>query len=132
MKFLFQTMPARAVFGVGEIARLGEEVERLGAKRVMIACTRGATERLEPLTSALGDRLAGIFDEAEPHCPQPVAEAALERFRALDADTVVPFGGGSTLGLGKVVTVRTGQPMIAVPTTYSRIGDDADLRHENR
>lgn len=119
MKFLFQTMPARALFGVGEIARLGDEVDRLGAKRVMIACTKGAADRLGPLTEALGGRLAGAFDAAEPHCPQPVAEAALARFSALDADAVVPFGGGSTLGLGKVIAVRTGRPMIAVPTTYS-------------
>ena len=105
MKFLFQTMPARALFGTGEIARLGDEVDRLGAKRVMIACTKGATDRLGPLTGALGGRLAGAFDAAEPHCPQPVAEAALARFSALGADAVVPFGGGSTLGLGKVIAV---------------------------
>ena len=119
MKFLFQVMPARAVFGVGEIDRLGDEVDRLKAGRVMIACTNGAVERLGPLRRALGGRLVGVFDEAEPHCPQPVAEAALDRFSALDADAVVPFGGGSTLGLGKVITVRTGRPMVAVPTTYS-------------
>jgi len=119
MKFLFQIMPARAVFGVGEISRLGEEIDRLRASRVMIACTKGATGRLGPLQQALGERLAGVFDGAEPHCPQPVAEAALERFSALGADAVVPFGGGSTLGLGKVITVRTGRPMVAVPTTYS-------------
>ncbi|MEO1223582.1 MAG: maleylacetate reductase, partial [Pseudomonadota bacterium] len=119
MKFLFQVMPARAVFGVGEIGRLGDEIERLGASRAMIACTKGATDRLGPLQQALGERLVGVFDGAEPHCPQPVAEAALERFSALGADAVVPFGGGSTLGLGKVITVRTGRPIVAVPTTYS-------------
>lgn len=119
MKFLFQTMPSRALFGIGEIARLGEEMDRLDAGRVMIACTKGATKRLAPLKEALGSRLIGVFDEAEPHCPQPVAEAALSRFAALGADAIVPFGGGSTLGLGKVVTVRTGRPMVAVPTTYS-------------
>lgn len=119
MKFLFQIMPARAVFGVGEIGRLGDEIDQLKASRVMIACTKGATDRLGPLREALGGRLVGVFDGAEPHCPQPGAEAALGLFSDLNADAVVPFGGGSTLGLGKVITVRTGSPMVAVPTTYS-------------
>lgn len=119
MKFLFHTLPTRAVFGDGEVSRLGDEADLLSADRIMIACTKAAAGRLAPLREALGDRLVDVFDGAEPHCPEPVAEAALARFDESKANGVVPFGGGSTLGLGKAIAVRTGRPMIAVPTTYS-------------
>ncbi len=112
-------LPVRVVFGAGTVARLAEEVERLGAGRVMLCCTPGGRARAAPLAEALGATCVGVFAGAEPHCPQPVAMAAVERFGALAADCVVPVGGGSTIGLGKVVALETDKPMLAVPTTYS-------------
>src|SRR5262249_44816228 len=32
---------------------------------------------------------------------------------------VVAIGGGSTIGLGKAIAVRTGVPQVAIPTTYA-------------
>src|SRR5262249_54565291 len=34
-------------------------------------------------------------------------------------DGIVAIGGGSTIGLGKALAVRTGLPQIAIPTTYA-------------
>src|SRR5690606_12462407 len=48
-----------------------------------------------------------------------VTEQAMEQVHALDADCVVGLGGGSTIGLGKAIALRTGLPQIAVPTTYA-------------
>ena len=39
--------------------------------------------------------------------------------RAAGADCVVSLGGGSTIGLGKAIAVRTGADQVAVPTTYA-------------
>ncbi len=38
---------------------------------------------------------------------------------AAGADCVVSLGGGSTIGLGKAIAVRTGADQVAVPTTYA-------------
>jgi alcohol dehydrogenase class IV len=32
---------------------------------------------------------------------------------------VISIGGGSTIGLGKAISIRTGLPHICIPTTYS-------------
>ena len=118
-EFVFNALPIRVVFGAGTVVGLGDEVARLGARRALICCTPGATARLGPLTDALGAACAGVFNKAAPHCPRTVADAALEEFQRRECDCVIPFGGGSTIGLGKWITVATGAPMLAVPTTYS-------------
>ena len=66
----------------------------------------------------LGDRAAGLFAAATPQVPEAsVADAA----RALaGADAVVALGGGSAIGLGKALALRSGDlHFVAVPTTYA-------------
>ncbi|MEM9127732.1 MAG: maleylacetate reductase, partial [Pseudomonadota bacterium] len=46
-------------------------------------------------------------------------EEALEHARSINADSIVAIGGGSTIGLGKALALRTGLPQIAIPTTYA-------------
>jgi alcohol dehydrogenase class IV len=118
-RFSYVALPIRTIFGAGRAAELGEELERLGVRRAMICTTPRGPERYRALVAALGPRAAGVFAGAEPHCPEPVVQAAVERFRALDADGAVAIGGGSTIGLGKWISAETGKPFIAVPTTLS-------------
>jgi alcohol dehydrogenase class IV len=35
------TNPARIVFGAGQVAKLGDEVERVGCSRTLVVCTPG-------------------------------------------------------------------------------------------
>ena len=118
-KFSYVALPIRTIFGAGRAAELGEELERLGVRRAMICTTPRGPERYRALIAGLGPRAAGVFAGAEPHCPEPVVKAAVERFRALDADGAVAIGGGSTVGLGKWISAETGKPFIALPTTLS-------------
>jgi len=53
------------------------------------------------------------------HTPVGVTEEALRRAADLQADGVIAVGGGSTVGLGKAISLRTGLPQIAIPTTYA-------------
>jgi maleylacetate reductase len=53
------------------------------------------------------------------HVPVEVADRAVELARSLGADGCVAVGGGSSIGLGKAIALRTGLPLIAVPSTYS-------------
>lgn len=53
------------------------------------------------------------------HTPEDVTNKAMEQFKSLNADCLISLGGGSTVGLGKALSIRTGVPHIAVPTTYA-------------
>ena len=72
------------------------------------------------------------------HTPVEVTEAALAAYGAAGADCVVALGGGSTIGLGKAIAVRTGADQVAVPTTYAGsemtdiLGETADGRKTTR
>ena len=117
--FAYSSQQYRVVFGAGSAARLNEEVERLGIKRVLVLTTREQRDQGARLGAYLGSRLAASFSDARMHTPVEVTEAAIAVVQAQDIDGFVAIGGGSTIGLGKALSLRTGLPHIAMPTTYA-------------
>ena len=115
--FLYNALPVRVVFGAGSLAQLPAEVDRLGAKRVLMLSTPGRAEMVRGAASGLP--VAGIFDEAAMHTPLELAEKARRRAAELGADCCVAVGGGSTIGFAKAIALTSSLPVIAVPTTYS-------------
>jgi alcohol dehydrogenase class IV len=53
------------------------------------------------------------------HTPVEVTALAVDEARRLQADAIISVGGGSAVGLGKAIVLRTGLPNIAIPTTYA-------------
>lgn len=53
------------------------------------------------------------------HTPTAVTHNAVEHAKRFNADSILSVGGGSSIGLGKAVSIRTGLPHIALPTTYA-------------
>ncbi|MBU8541211.1 maleylacetate reductase [Falsiroseomonas tokyonensis] len=119
MRFTYTAAPMRVVFGAGRLAELGAEVERLGIQRAVLLVTPTQAERGAALAAGLGPRGAGSIPLAAMHTPVEVTEQALEALRRLGGDGLVAVGGGSAIGLGKALALRTGLPQIAVPTTYA-------------
>jgi len=117
--FTYVSLPARVVFGAGSVARLPQEVDKLGAKRALVLSTPGRSADVKRLAATLGERYAGLYDKAVRHVPVEVAEDARRTAKAAHADCCVAVGGGSTIGLGKAIALTTGMPVLAVPTTYS-------------
>jgi maleylacetate reductase len=117
MQFNFKPVQSKIVFGENSTLNLREEALELNAKRVMIACSKGMLGRITHVLEKLGDLCVGIFDGAKAHCPEAVVTAALEKFKETEADLIVAIGGGSTIGIGKAITLRTGAPLIVVATT---------------
>jgi len=113
---VYEALPGRVVFGPGTLERLGEEADRLGARRVLLV---GSADRVERAAALLGDRVAGTFTEVVQHVPVEVAEDARALARQTGADALVAIGGGSPIGVAKAVAVELGLPVVAVPTTYS-------------
>jgi alcohol dehydrogenase class IV len=117
--FVYTGMPARVVFGQGSLKRLAAEIERLGAKRVLLITTPNQKADGAALAAMLGDIAAGLYAKATMHTPVEVTEDALAEVRRIGADCLVALGGGSTIGLAKAIALRTDLPQIAVPTTYA-------------
>lgn len=119
LPFVYEPLPARVIFGAGTMVQLGDEVERLGLKRVLVLATPAQRNEAERLAASLGQRTAGVFAGAVMHTPVAVTERAMAEVAALGADGVVSVGGGSTIGLGKAIALRRDLPQIVVPTTYA-------------
>ncbi len=119
MTFSYVTHEVRVVFGAGALGTLPEELDRSGLEKVMLLMTPGRAPQREIMEVLLGGRLAGVHAGARLHVPvEVVADAlkALERFRP---ESLLAFGGGSAIGLGKALAHETKLPLAAIATTYS-------------
>lgn len=117
--FIYTSTPSRVIFGQGKVATLPAEAEKLGASKCLVLCTKFQVKDAQKLVDLLGDKAVGIFDNATMHTPIEITEEALSKAKELGADSVVSIGGGSTIGLGKAISFRTGMPHICIPTTYA-------------
>ena len=117
--FVYNGLPSRVVFGAGALARLPEELARLGVKRAMVLSTPEQKSSADRVAAALGAHCAGTYDRAAMHVPLEIAEDARRVARELGADGCVTVGGGSTTGLGKAIALTSTLPILAVPTTYA-------------
>lgn len=132
--------PAQRIrFGAGSAAFLTEEAGRLRAERVLVVTSEGGRRHMDRIAETLGRAAAGGFHGALPHGPEEVKRAALAAADAARADALVAVGGGTAIGLGKILSARTRLPLIALPTTYSGVEsapgleesrDGVTLRHD--
>jgi len=85
-----------------------------------VVATPGSGARLGGrVAELLGSRSAGVHAQAVIHVPRAVAEAGLAAAEAARADGLVAAGGGSAVGLAKMIARDTGLPILALSTTYS-------------
>ena len=94
-------------------------IEDLGVERLLIVGTSNAELRHEDVWQSLAPITAGRFFGAKAHCPVDVVEACRHEYEANDCDAVAVIGGGSTIGLGKILAAEQGAKFVALPTTYS-------------
>ena len=119
LRFTYEALPARIIFGAGSLERLPDEIQRLGASRALVLSTPEQRDQAQAVASQIGSRAAGIFDKAVMHVPIATAEAAREEAKRIGADCCVAVGGGSTTGLAKAIALVSELPILAVPTTYA-------------
>jgi alcohol dehydrogenase class IV len=90
---------------------LQDELGRAGAKRAVLFCGHSIASDaalIERITTAIGDRYAGLFDGVKAHSPLPAVLAGTARLRDLNADAVIAIGGGSA-----IVTARASSILLA-------------------
>lgn len=117
--FEYNPNSGRVVFGSGTLQKLPEEITRLQVKAPLVLSTPQQVNQAEKVKDVLNGQIAGIFSEATMHTPTSVTDRAVEYTNAQGADSVISIGGGSTIGLGKAISIRTGLPHICIPTTYA-------------
>jgi maleylacetate reductase len=117
--FTYNGLPGRVIFGAGSRDRLAQEIEQLGCTRALILSTSGHEREAKELALRIGKLAVAQFPGAVMHTPVAVSEQAVNVARSVNADCTVALGGGSTIGLGKAIALRTDLLQIAIPTTYS-------------
>lgn len=117
--FTYEASPVRVVFGSGTAKKLSEEISNQKLTAPLLLSTPRQAGQAEGLKTILDGKVAGIFTGAMMHTPISITTKALEYAKSVNADSIVSIGGGSTIGLGKAISVRTGLPHICLPTTYA-------------
>ncbi len=118
-KFAYEALSTRVIFGFGTAQRIVDELDRIKVTRALVLSTPRQLEKSQQIAASLGSKLAGTFSEAVMHTPVDVTEKALRLSEDCGADVLVSVGGGSTIGLGKAIALRTDLPQVVVPTTYA-------------
>jgi len=136
--FEYNANPARVIFGHGTLQKLSSELQRLNVSSSILLSGPRQASQTEHLKSIFNGKIAGIFNEAKMHTPVHVTEKALAYTLDHKADSIISIGGGSAIGLGKAVSIRTGLPHICIPTTYagsemtSHLGETSEGRKTTR
>jgi alcohol dehydrogenase class IV len=118
--FVYNQNPSRVIFGSGTLKKLPEELTRQNLTKPLILSTPEQVSQAEDVKALLTDfQVAGIFSRATMHTPTEITDEALEFMKSASADCLISIGGGSTIGLGKAMSIRTGLPHICIPTTYA-------------
>jgi maleylacetate reductase len=118
-EFTVRTADVRVRFGPGVRREVAAELDRMGLTRALVLSTPPQADSATALAGELGRRAAGVFSRAAMHTPVGITEEAMAHVAETGADCVVSLGGGSTIGLGKAIALRTDLPQIVVPTTYA-------------
>ena len=118
LSFEHVTLGQKVLFGAGQAATfLAREVAGRKATRVMIIAGDRESEIARWVAGQIDVHV--WHDEVVMHVPVEVANRARGIAREHKIDLVVCVGGGSTVGLAKVVALTEKLPIVAVPTTYA-------------
>ena len=104
--FDFQN-PVKVIFGVGTVARVGEEASRLGRRALVVSYSdpgplAGVLDRVCASLAAAGVP-AATFCEVEPNPEIGMVARGVEKAQAWAADVVVGVGGGSAMDAAKAI-----------------------------
>lgn len=116
-------MPSSAtavVFGAGRRRDTARLLVERGAARVLIVAQPRWSGLAGEVAAALGARHAGTFAGVTTQVPEGVVSDALAERDRCRPDWVLAIGGGSAVGVAKVLALESTQLKVAaLPTTYA-------------
>jgi alcohol dehydrogenase class IV len=110
------SFPTRVRFGAGALRELPQHLAALGLHRPLIVTDPGltSTDAFKSLGKISGGKWA-VFSGVHPNPTIEDVDAATKAYQENRCDSVIAFGGGSALDVGKVIRLcvkRPGQPLI--------------------
>ncbi len=118
LDFTHDQLPGRIVFGAGRRHDIPAELARLGSTRVVVIGGSHDEATIDELQQHLDIPTESILG-VRPHVPSDTVQTALEVVDRFGPDAVVTVGGGSAIGLGKMIALERDVDLVAVPTTYA-------------
>ncbi len=112
------TTQERVIHGRPAAEAVREEIERVGAKRVLLLTTRSLENGhlIRDVTSALGDRCVGRFAGIRAHSPREAVIEGAAMARTVGADHLLAVGGGSVIDATKAMLLALWRGVIDVET----------------
>jgi 4-hydroxybutyrate dehydrogenase len=110
------SFPTETLFGAGRISELGPRLSKLESRAPLVVTDAGLlkTRAFEKLSSALGDPKGGVhwklFSDVEPNPTEENVLQAAKAYKQGGCDSVIAFGGGSALDVGKAVRLLVKRP----------------------
>src|SRR5262245_46022975 len=97
----------RVIHGNPAAEAVRAEMERIGARRVLLTTTRSLADGrlVREVSSALGDRCAGKFSAISAHSPREAVVAGAAAAREAGADHLLAVGGGSVIDATKTMQI---------------------------
>ncbi|KAK3312720.1 hypothetical protein B0H66DRAFT_524144 [Apodospora peruviana] len=120
--FEYISATPRVLFGSGTLEQLPSMLQTFKTKTVLILCTPqqvSTAETVQKIITDAGVAESAIFSKAAMHTPTHITDRAVLFAQENKVDGIVSVGGGSTVGLGKAISIRTGLPHLCIPTTYA-------------
>jgi 4-hydroxybutyrate dehydrogenase len=110
------SFPTATIFGPGALAELPARLHQMGCRRPLVVTDPGLlqTHAFERLKSTLGSKELGqtwdLFHGVHTNPTEQDVIDAAKAFRASQCDSVVAFGGGSALDVGKACRLLVKKP----------------------
>ena len=105
----FTFLPIENVhYGHGAVSGLAHALAGLGVERALLVTGKTLackTDLVKTVRDAAAGRIANVFHETTQHVHRDSVVRAIEAARAIDADGIVSFGGGSPNDTGKAVVL---------------------------
>lgn len=108
LRFDGGAIPRAILSGPGCRSQLASELDRLGAKRVLIVASptlNATTAFVAQAMETLQDRFSFIFDKVKPNTPLRSISEGVETLRPYEFDAIVSIGGGSAHDMAKALAV---------------------------
>jgi 4-hydroxybutyrate dehydrogenase len=110
------TFPTAVLYGPGTLAELPARLKQMGCRRPLVVTDPGLlqTKAFQSLREALGSQQLGqtwdLFHEVHTNPTEHDVIEAARAYREASCDSVVAFGGGSAMDVGKVLRLLLKHP----------------------
>ncbi|MFZ5569338.1 MAG: iron-containing alcohol dehydrogenase [Thermodesulfobacteriota bacterium] len=104
--------------GPGSVAKLAENIKIRGLKHVLVVTDKVLMKMqlLDGLLNSLkeNDIRYTVYDEVQPNPTIENVENGRDAFREAKCDSIIGFGGGSSLDCAKIIGARVANPYLSV------------------